>query len=255
MGSIALASPFVSLTDGAIVANQSLPHFGTALMAYKYSGALIDFALSDANGGAHAFSFTGVPTDATALELWVNANGSTDYLFMRHLGGTLSNTGVLASNITANLAGQARWVASGAHMVIPLQTVGAVPSTLRFAFGVASGARVQGRYISSGAGFPYALASTTEDVFTGAAAQVQLVFASGTKYPQLTATVGVIMQIYGSAPARITIDGTAASATNGDMVPAGTYLIDFAKMGISITALRIFLPTGTNIISNALSYA
>lgn len=247
MGSIALASPFVSLTDSLVVPNQALTSLGSAITPYKYSGGFIDFAL-DTTGNPTVGTFSSVPTDAVAVELWVNANGASDYLFANTASGVLSATGVIGTNITANLAA-VRSVASGAHMTVPFVTVGTVPTTLRFAGGV-SGARCQGRYISQSSGFPYLLGSTTQFQLTGAGAQQQMPFNSAGIFP--VGYAGAWFQVIGSGAARFTIDGTATSATLGDILPLGTYYIDQAKHGISLAALRIWLPTGVNIIGNSL---
>lgn len=249
MGSIAIASPFTSLKNALLAGNQAVQGFGNPMFRYKYSGAIFDIAQTDANGGAHAFTFPTPPTDAVGMEVWVNAAGSTDYLFWRHIGGQLSATGVLATAAAENIAGKARWVNSGNHAIIPFLTVGTVPSTLRFAFNTASGSRLQGRYISQSAGFPYRLAAAEEDAFTGAGAKVTLNTGVANKYP--AGYTAIVMQVYGG-PMRVCLDGTDPTATLGDIVPAGTYIIDFSRHGVSATALEMYLPAGCNLLVNSL---
>lgn len=248
MSSIATSSPHRPLSDSLVIPNQALPGVGTPLTLYKYSGAIIDFGLPG-DGGPAVVTFPTVPADAVALELWVNASASDDYLFVALVGGRLSNTGVLATNIAANLLA-CRNVASGQHMVLPLQTPGVIPSTFRFAGSKAS-TRIQGRFISQSSSFPHLLGSTTEFVVTGGGASVQLPFSDTNRFP-VGAQDACTFQILGPGPVRMTIDGTAASATVGDVLQPGTYYLDASRHGLAISALRLFPPTGTNIVGNSL---
>lgn len=250
MGNVVVATPFRNILTAAPNQNQAMPWIGKPFASWKYSGAQIDFALT-ATGDATAVSFGTVPTDAVGVELWVNANGSTDYLFTSTQAGRLSGTGVIGTNITANLAAT-RYVANGDHIIMPFLTVGAAPASFRVACGV-SGARCQGRFISQAAGYPYMLGTTTEWVLTGAGASQQLPYGSTGSFP--VGNIGALMQLVGSGVARYTIDGTVPSATYGDILVPGTYYIDIAAHGIALSALRVFLPTGTNLIGSSLMSA
>lgn len=252
MGSTTLASPFHRLTAGQQTSNLSQKWLGNVLTPWKYSGPLMNFDATAADTGNPVVLTTGtVPSDAVAVEMWVNGNASDDYLFTAVNSGILSATGVIASNVTANLL-NTRFTANGDHIIIPFSTIGVAPSTIRVATGKAA-ARCQGRFISQAAGLPYMLASTTQDKLVGAAASIQLNFGSATIYP--TGYSAAIFQIVGPGPVRCTFDGSAPTATAGDILLPGTYLLDFALHGISITALRFFLPTGSNIVSHTLTNA
>lgn len=248
MGSIATASPNRSLTDSAIIQAQTLPGLGAPIAMFKYSGALIDFALT-ANGDTGVGTFTSPPTDAVALEMWVNANAPTDYLFFATKSGNLSNAGVTATNVTANLL-VSRWVASGQLLTIPLAAVGAVPAGFRFASGVASGARAQGRYLSQSSLFPYLLGTAEHFTLTGAGGSQQFPYGNTFYFP--VGYVGAWFQILGTGVARCTIDGTTPTASVGAILLPGLYYVDFAKHGVSAAALRFFLPSGLNICGNSL---
>ena len=228
----------------------NVTHIGESLTRYRYSGAQIDFALA-ADGGPNVVTFPSTPADAVGIEVWLNANGSTDYLFMAMVGGRLANVANLANNVAANLAA-CRYVTSGAHMVIPFVTKGTNPSTLRFATGNAS-SRIQGRFISDASMFPYLTGSTTEFVLTGAGASQQLPYTDTGRFP--AGYVGTVLQVLGSGVARFTIDGTVPTATVGDILVPGTYVIDTLATGIALSALRIYLPTGTNVVGHSLMAA
>lgn len=252
MGAITLSSPYVGLSDSLLVPNQGLTWMGNAPAPYKYTGTWFDFAGdSGGTGNAVVGTWGTVPADAVAVELWVNGTAGTDYLFATTDVGRLGATGVIATNTTANLAAS-RWVASGQHMIIPFSVVGTIPSTLRLAVG-AAGLRIQGRFLSQASGFPYLLASTVTQQLTGAAGVLQPIVANATFLN--TGYCGAIMHINGSTPARVTWDGSSPTATVGDIIPAGTYLIDQARQGISLASLRLYLASGTNVILNSLVYA
>lgn len=247
MGSIATSSPFSDLTSQLIIPNQGLTGLGNPLSAYKYSGTWWDFAM-DANGGPNAFTFTGFPSDGVALEVWVNANAADDYVFWAGVGGILSNTGVLATNVAANLLAR-RHSAAGVPMLLPVQTVGAVPSTWRFA-GSKSTSRLQARAVAASSAIPYLSASNVEFSLTGNGASQQLPFTDGTRFP--VGTSAIQFQILGPGPARMTWDGTTPSATLGAIFAPGSYLIDYARHGVAVSALRIFMPSGTNLVGASL---
>ena len=251
MGAITLSSPFSSLTDSLLVPNQGLTWMGNAPAPYKYTGTWFDFDGGGATGNAVVGTWGTVPTDAVAVELWVNGTAATDYLFTATDVGRLSATGVTATNTTANLAAT-RWVASGQHLIIPFATVGTIPTTLRLAVG-AAGLRIQGRFLAQSSGFPYLLANATTQALTGAGAS-QSPNVGGATFLN-TGYCGAVMHINGTTPARVTWDGTTPTATLGDILPAGTYLIDQSRHGISLASLRLFLASGTNAIFNSLVYA
>lgn len=253
MGSIALNSPFQPLYLSSAPNNLPVYGLGTALTQYKYTGGFIDFP-TDVNGNATAgggTAWSAPPSDAVAVEVWMNSNGATDYLFTSTQSGILTAAGVIATNITNNLAAS-RWVTAGQHLLIPLSTVGSIPAGFRFATGI-SGGRVQGRYVAQSTGFPYLLGSATQFTVTGAGASAQLPFNSGATFP--AGYSAVVFQVVGSGLARFTIDGTTPTAILGDILPPGAYLIDLALHGIALSALRIFLPAGLNVVGNSLVYA
>lgn len=230
---------------------QDQPGLGTPLLRYKASGPVIDFGLP-ADGGPAVVTWPTVPADAVGVELWLSATGSTDYLFAALTAGRLNSAGAdLAAKVAANLAA-CRWVASGQPMVIPFVTKGVVPTTLRFATGNAS-SRIQGRFISEASQFPYLLGSTSEFTVTGANASAQLPHTDTNRFP--ADAVGCVLQLLGTGQARFTVDGTVPTATVGDIRQPGTYWIDLEAMGIAFSALRIFLPTGLNIVGHSLRSA
>lgn len=229
---------------------------GTPFSQYKYSGPVIDFTLG-AVGDPQNNAFSGCPADAVAIEVWASANASDDYLFFATLSGHLSSAGVLATNVAANLLNR-RFVGGGAHMVIPLQAMGAVPAGFRFA-GSKNGALVHGRYISSASNLRYKLsAASVATNLTGADATQQLPYLTASQFPDLAAQAAVDMMISGTSglAARITIDGTAPTAVKGDIWPVGSRIfIDAADHGIAWSALKIWLPTGVNIHASTYTYA
>lgn len=248
MGSIVPSSPFASLTDARLVPNQALPGVGLPLGSYKHTGLWYDFAMA-ADGGPNAFTFTGVPTDAVALEVWANGSAADDYVFWSGVGGLLSNAGALATNVAANLLAR-RHSAAGQPMLLPFSAKGVLPSTWRFA-GSKAATRLNARCVADSSAIPYLSATATEWNLTGNNTSQQLPFNSAPIFP--VGTVAVQMQLVGPGPARLIWDGTQPpSATFGALLTPGSYLLDIAKHGIALSALRIFLPTGTNLVGNAL---
>lgn len=249
MGLITLASPFQPVTTGNQTQNKNLQWAGNALVPWKYSGAAFDFGADAGDTGDAVVPILGtVPADAIGIEMWVNGNASDDYIFSATVAGHLGATGVFATNITANLLA-VRWAASGGHIIEPFVTMGVAP-TLRVATGKAA-AHIQGRFISATSGFPYRLATSNNAKLTGANSVQQIPYNNAAYFP--VGYAGAIIQVLGAGPARFTIDGGAGTtATNGDILPIGTYLIDQALHGVSLAALKIYLPTGTNIVYRAL---
>lgn len=253
MGSIALSSPFRSLSQAIAPNNASLPSFGGPIAAYKYTGAVIDMAFA-ALGAPTVASFPSVPTDAVGVELWANSDSAGNGLAFAVRSGQLSNTGVLATNTSTNTGASgslpSQFVISGSRMVIPLPSVGAaIPSGWRFAGLNTDSMRLQGRYIAEATAFPYLATATEELLLIGAGASQQLPFGTAAKFP--TGYVGAKFQVIG-AGMRFTLDGTVPTATLGDFLPAGVYVVDQAVNGISLSALRVYMPSSTFIVGISL---
>lgn len=228
---------------------QDIKHFGTAAAPFVNTGAFIDFeATSGGTGNALVGPWGSVPADACAVELWVNGTAVDDYMFFATETGRVAQLGNFAANNAANLLA-ARWVSSGAHAIIPFANVGTVPTTLRLAVGKTP-ARIQGRWLSSSQGFPYLLASPTMHLLTGASGVLQFNVASTAQFP--VGYVGNVFQVLGTGPVRYTRDGTTPSVTQGDILPTGTYYFDQNRHGVSLAALKFYLPAGTNILGNSL---
>lgn len=229
------------------------PGMGSLLAPYLYTGSLIDVAGDGSGSASNAVALLSAPADAVGVELWFNGNASDDYLFVATNASVLNSAGAdLAAKTAANLAAQ-QYVTSGQSIVIPFAVQGTVPSTLRFAIGKASG-RVQGRWIAAGStNMPYLLATNVPFPLTGANG-AQLLPASNASYFPVGGYKGCVFQLSGSGVARMTTDGTTPSATVGRILPPGRYLIDEDRMGISIAATRLYLPTGLNVAGNALVY-
>lgn len=256
MGSIILSSPFASLQSA--IASENIAPFGMGSPAtkLKYTGAQIDFTLG-AVGDPQNNAFAGCPADAVAIEVWANASAADDYLFVSTLSGTLSTTGVLATNIAANLLA-ARYAVSGGHLVIPFKVAGTVPTGLRFA-GSKNGAHLNGRYVASSSNLKYLLSAATSPIaMTGADNSQQLPYLTASKFPDLAAQAAVDLMVTGTVGlfSRFTLDGTAPTATMGDIVPVGSHLfIDAADHGIAWSAMKIWLPTGVNLAGTTYTYA
>lgn len=257
MGSIAISSPFTGLGDSLVVQNQNLPGMGSALTAYKYTGSNLAFDLSlDPNGGPTIPAWPTVPADAIGMEIWSSSSTAGDGIAFALRSGILSNTGVLATNAAANKGTSgsqpSRFTDAFSHMVLPFQAVGAVPTTWRLALLVTAGQKLQGRYISQAAGFPYLMAGAEEFLLVGAGGQQQLPTATPAKFP--SGYCGAVFQVIG-AGVRFTLDGSSTGAAVGDILAPGTYWVDQAKHGVSLAALKIWLPASTFIVGSALTYA
>lgn len=257
MGSIAIASPFKGLNDSLVVQNQNLPGMGSALTAFKYTGSNLTFDLSlDPNGGPTVPAWPTVPADAVGMEIWSSSSTAGDGLAFALRSGILSNTGVLATNAAANKGTSgsqpSRFTDAFSHMVLPFQAVRVVPTTWRFALLVTAGQKLQGRYISQAAGFPYLMAGAEEFLLVGAGAQQTLPTGTAAKFP--SGYCGAVFQVIG-AGVRFTMDGSSTGAAVGDILAPGTYWVDQAKHGVSLAALKIWLPSGTFIVGSSLTYA
>lgn len=226
------------------------PGMGSPLKQYTYTGTMFDVA-GDASGAAsNAIALLTPPADAVGVEFWQNTGiAADDYIFWATNAGSLNSAGAdLAAKVTANLAAS-QFATAGQPAVVPFVTKGTVPSTLRFANSKTS-PRVQGRWISeSSLNFPYRLATNVPWVRTGAN-DAALLTASATFFP--AGTKAAVIQLCGSGVARVRFDGTAASATVGRILGPGRYFLDEDRMGISLAAVSIYLPTGLNGAGNAL---
>lgn len=225
---------------------------GSPMVPHVYTGTLIDVAVDGSGNASNAVALLTAPADAVGVELWFNGNASDDYLFIATNSAVLNSAGAdLAAKTAANLANQ-QYVASGESIVVPFVTQGTVPSSLRFAVGKSSG-RVQGRWIAAASpAAPYLLATNIPFPLTGANGSQIIPTSNTTYFP--AGYKACIFQISGTGVARMTTDGTVPSATVGRILPVGRYLIDEDRMGISIAATRLYLPTGLNVAGNALVY-
>lgn len=231
----------------------SIPGLGSPINLFKTSGTDFDFALEN-TGNPTVGTWGTVPADACAIEFWSNGTASDDVIYWATRSGNLSSTGNLATNLANNdgATNPARRLSSGEHVVLPLTTTGTVDALFRFAGGKA-GARMQGRFLSANSRFPYRLNSNTEAVIAGAGASAQLPFTDTSRFP--AGTIGVTLQIKGAGGVRARYDGGVPSASFGDLLPNGNYFIDYARHGVSVSALRLFVPANTWIIANALKAA
>lgn len=251
MGSIAISSPFKSLSDSLLANNQNLPGSGNAMTAYKYTGAAFDIPLT-ALGAPTAPAFPTVPADAVGMEVWSSSSAAADGIAFAASAGVLSNTGNLATNTSNNLgttgSAPVRCVQNNGHMVLPFYTAGAVPAAWRFAFLTTAGQKLQGRYISKAAGFPYMMLSTVDTLLVGADAQQTLPTGTAAKFP--TGFSAFFFQVFGGS-IRFTMDGTVTTAALGDILAPGNYYFDQARHGVSAAALKIWMPTGTFLFGHA----
>lgn len=258
MGSIAIASPFQGLSSSLFRSNQNMPAFGNALTPYKYTGTQFAVAL-DPSGRAVTIGSPTVPADAVAMELWsANNIGASDYLFWASRASVLAsdNTGVAATDLTSNTAknngssGSApqRFVVSGAHFILPFNTVGAVPTGWRFARG-STGLLTFARFLSSSSNFPYLAAGTEEFIVVGANNVQQMPTATAAKFP--TGYSAAVFQVIGGS-IRMTSDGNDPTSSSGDIIAAGTYYVDQSVHGLSLAALKFYMSTGTFIVGHSL---
>lgn len=254
MGSTSIASPGRSLSDSLLVNNAALPSVGSPIVGYKYTGSSLNFDLTLAALGAPTVpTFPTVPADAVAIEVWAASDSVADGVAFACRSGQISNTGVLATNTSNNIGTTgsvpSQFVVGGARMVIPLPSVGAaIPAGWRFS-ALNTVTKMQGRYLSQAALYPYFIGGTEEFLLVGAGAQTQLPFATAAKFP--INYVGARFQVIG-AGVRFTLDGSTPAAAVGDFLPAGVYYIDQAKHGVSIAALKFYQPASTFIVGNSL---
>lgn len=258
MGSIALSSPHRSLFDSQSYANLAAPGMGGALVPYKYTGSNLTFDVTLAALGAPtAPAWPTQPADAIAVELWASSDAAADGIAFAVRSGQLSNTGVLATNTSNNIGTTgslpSRYAVAGAHIVVPLSAVGAAPgSTWRVAYLTTAGIKLQGRYISQASNFPYLCGAVEEFLLVGAGAVVQLPTATANKFP--TGYSGAVIQVIG-AGVRMTVDGTAPTAALGDIVAPGVYNVDQTRHGVSLAAIKFYLPASTFLVGHSLSPA
>lgn len=258
MGSITAASPFQSLTASLFRSNQNMPAFGNALTPYKYTGTQFAVAL-DASGRAVTIGSPTVPADAVAMELWsANNVGASDYLFWASRASVLAsdNTGNNANDLISNTAknnggsgaSPQRFVVSGAHFILPFNVVGTVPTGWRFARG-STGLLTWARFIASSTNFPYLAAGTEEFIMAGSNSVLQMPVATAAKFP--TGYNAVVFQVIGG-PIRMTSDGTDPTNSTADIIPAGTYYVDQSAHGLSLAALKFYMPNSSFIVGHSL---
>lgn len=256
MGSIAISSPFTGLTDPLFAVNQSLPGLGNPLTALRYTGAHFSLAMT-ATGAPTVPAFPTVPADAVAIEVWASSTAASDGIAFAPRSGQLANDGGgLVPNTSINTGASSnnpnRHVVAGAHMVIPLPSTGAaIPAGWRFAILNTSTLTMQGRYVSAAANLPYRIGGTEEFRSIGAGAVFDMNNHTSVPARFPVGYVGCVLQVIG-AGVRCTLDGTAPAVAVGDIIAPGAYLIDEARHGISLAALRWFLPSGTFLIGHAL---
>lgn len=257
MGSIAIASPFKGLNDSLVVQNQNLPGMGSALTAFKYTGSSLNFDLNfDPSGNPTVPAWPTAPADAVGMEVWSSSSTAGDGFAFALRASILSSTGVIATNTATNKGTSgsqpSRFTLADAHMVLPFQVVGTVPTTWRFAQLQNSGQKLQGRYISQAAGFPYLMAGAEEFLVVGNGNVFTLPTGTAAKFP--SGYCGAVFQVIG-AGVRFTMDGSAPGAAVGDPLAVGTYWVDQAKHGVSLAALRFWMPSSTFLVGSSLTYA
>lgn len=231
---------------------RDVPGIGEPLTIFRYTGSDVDVALpADGTPADLTASFSSVPADAVGIEVMLSNTGGTDYLFSALTAGRLNTAGAdLAARTAANLLA-CRWVANGDKMVLPFVTKGVIPTTWRWASGSSSASRLQARYISDASlRMPYLMASTTEVVLTGAAASQIPPHTDTNRFP--AGWSAFQFQVLGGA-ARMRFDGGVPTATFGHVLqPGRQYYLDPTRHGISIAALRLFLPVGVNVVGHSL---
>ena len=244
---------------GQIRADLYIPNrsgIGETWTQFKYTGPHIT-AVGNDLGNSQNTLFGTTPTDAVAVELWMNQFAADDYLFAAYHVGGLGSTGVLATNITNNLATR-RYVTGGEKMVIPLTAVGGPTTQMRFAVGK-TGAVINGRWIAASSNLRYKQSAASAAIeLTGGGANQTLPFSTATIFPNTGAQDAVELCIVGTpgAAARLRIDGVAATVGNGDPLIVGRrYFFDKADMGLSWSAMNLYLPTGVNVYGNTYDYA
>lgn len=242
---------------GALLGDEARIAFGVSLaglsaVAYVSAADTVTWVLTNLTGGA-------VDLAASLCQVRVIPGVATRTIFVRTLGGQLSATGVLATNVQANMfGGVARYPAPGRRLIVPLLTKGTLTGlTTRFAFGTAAGSRVLGRFGTEASDFPFLAATATEFTLIGDGATTgtrQFPFTNSTSFPDAAATPAVSFQVCG-LPARITVDGTTPNATLGAILQPGNYILDCARMGIAVNVPKFFQPLGCNIIGGSLKAA
>lgn len=244
---------------GQVRADLNIPNragIGQSWSPYKYTGPHI-VAVGNDLGNSQNTLFGTTPTDAVAVELWMNQFAADDYLFAAYHAGGLGSTGVLATNITNNLATR-RYVTWGEKMVIPLTAVGGPTTQMRFAVGK-TGAVINGRWIAASSNLRYKQSAASAAIeLTGAAGNQTLPFNTATIFPNTGNQDAIELCIVGTpgAAARLRIDGVAATVGNGDPLIVGRrYFFDKADMGLSWSAMNLYLPTGVNVYGNTYDYA
>lgn len=233
---------------------RSVPYLGTALTSHKYTGSNLAFDLAlAADGGPTVPAWPTVPSDATGVELWGSTSAAADGIAFAPRSAVLANTGVLATNTATNKGASGSTavvhVLAGAHITIPFATQGAVPAGWRVALLETAGIKLQGRYISAAANLPYKIGGTEEFRLVGAGGQQLLPVATTAKFP--VGYVGCVMQVIG-AGVRFTLDGSTTGAAVGDILAPGIYYVDETRHGVSLAAMKIWLPASTFVVGHSL---
>lgn len=244
----------------AILAALGSPRSGfgscEALARYLYTGETTDFALN-ADGTETASATWTTPADAVAAEYWVNSLTSTDEMYIATTTGVISASGSdLATRAAYNTINVMK-VVGGEKIVIPFETVGVRP-LLRFGTNV-SGLRCQGRYISAASpnlkykqAVSVPLTASVMDKLVGNSSGIQQ-FNYGTTNKFPAGYTAVMFRVVGPGPVRCSLGSPQnPTATVGDFLAPGLYFIDVAAHGIALTAIRFYIPTGTNIVAYAL---
>lgn len=258
-GSVVVANPNRSLSS--ILGFQGpatiiSPGFGSAVCRHKYTGESTDFAL-DVTGIETASATWTVPADAVAAEYWVNSLTATDEMYIATATGVISASGSDLTTRAAYNTINVMKVVGGEKIVMPFETVGVRP-LFRFATNV-SGLRCQGRYISQSSGTvkykqatSVPLTASVLDKLTGNSSGIQQ-FNYGTTNKFPAGYTAVMFRVEGPGPVRWSLGSPQnPTATVGDFLTPGLYLIDVADTGIALTAIRFYIPTGTNIVAYAL---
>lgn len=258
IGTSSTAATVAQLADirNSIGVARSLPGLGAPLSQYIYTGESTDFALNT-DGTETASATWTTPSDAVAAEYWINSTNTADKLYIATATGVLSTTGSDLATRSAYNDLNVMQITGGEKIVMPFETAGTRP-LFRFA-GNASGLRVQGRYISSASPtlkFKQAVsapltAAQLDKLVGNSSGVLQFTYGNTTRFP--AGYTGVMFRVLGPGPVRWSLGSpTNPSATAGDFLAPGLYHIDVAGHGIALTAIRFYIPTGTNIVAYAL---
>lgn len=235
--------------------NHDLRGVGNALSPWKFGGSTFAIALN-AGGRAVTFGTPTVPSDATAIRVEPHTFGATDYLFWASRAAILANdnTGVdatdLSSNIAKNLGGSnvPNWhVMNGEYMILPFEAAGVIPATWRLSRGYTGG--LCAATFVTGANFPYLMAGSEEFLLVGANGVLQMPTATAAKFP--VGYNAAMVQVIGTG-VRYTLDGTDPTSSFGFLLPAGKYLMDQDRHGLSLAAAKFYMPSTSFMVGHSL---